>query len=333
MTSAVLVASSIRTSFTLAGCSAFATSSAGFALHGTTSIFSPRSSFTTMRTRDPFGPTHAPTGSTPGSFDDTAIFERCPGSRATALISTMPSSISGTSSANSAFSRPGCERDTTICGPFVPLRTSVMYALSRSPWRYGSRRHLLGLRQQRLDLAQVEQRVAALLLLDDAGDDVALAPGELLVGHLAFGVAELLEDHLLRRLRADAALELVGHLDLFFGDDLHLERRRLALGELALVLDLDLLELLEPDPQIAGLGVDVRADADEVVVALGVLLLPPRLVGGGHGLLEAGEDRLERDALLAFELAQGGDHLGIHRVLPFNSASQSTTVRADAMSA
>src|SRR5215217_1710140 len=40
--------------------------------------------------------------------------------------------------ANSALSSPGCERDTTICGPFVPLRTSVMYALRRSPGRYDS---------------------------------------------------------------------------------------------------------------------------------------------------------------------------------------------------
>ena len=42
------------------------------------SIFSPRSSFTTERTRDPFGPTHAPTGSMFGSFDATAIFEMHP---------------------------------------------------------------------------------------------------------------------------------------------------------------------------------------------------------------------------------------------------------------
>ena len=99
-------------------------------------------------------------------------------------------------------------------------------------------------------------------------------------------------------------------------------------------LDLDLLELLEPDPQVAGLGVDLRADADEVVVALGVLLLPPRLVGGGHRLLETLEDRLERDALLPLELARARrSSLAFIVVLPFNSASQSTTVRADATSA
>src|SRR6185312_2859044 len=68
-------------------------------------------------------------------------------------------------------------------------------------------RHLLGLREQRLDLAEIQQRVATLGLLDDAGDDVALAAGELLVCHLALGVAELLEDHLLGRLRADPPAE------------------------------------------------------------------------------------------------------------------------------
>ena len=117
---------STRASRTFAGWSAFATKVAGSALQGTTSIFSPRSSVTTLRTREPFGPTHAPTGSTAGSLDETAIFERCPGSRATALISTIPSAISGTSSSNSFLRSPGCVRDTTICGPLLPLRTSVM---------------------------------------------------------------------------------------------------------------------------------------------------------------------------------------------------------------
>src|SRR5581483_5111537 len=78
-------------------------------------------------------PTHAPTGSTLLSFDHTAIFVRCPGSRAHALISTMPSAISGTSSSNKRLMRPGCVRDTTICGPFEVLRTSTMYALTRAP--------------------------------------------------------------------------------------------------------------------------------------------------------------------------------------------------------
>ena len=65
--------------------------------------------------------------------------------------------------------------------------------------------HLLGLRQQRLDLAEVEQRVAAVALLDDAGDDVALAVGVLLELALALGLADALAHHLAERLRGDAA--------------------------------------------------------------------------------------------------------------------------------
>src|SRR5919198_330127 len=37
------------------------------------SIFSPRSSETTMRTREPRGPTHAPTGSTPSACETNAV--------------------------------------------------------------------------------------------------------------------------------------------------------------------------------------------------------------------------------------------------------------------
>ena len=64
--------------------------------------------------------------------------------------------------------------------------------------------HLLGLREQRLDLAEVEQRVAGVGLLDDAGDDVALAARVLLVLHLPLRLADALEDDLLGGLRGDA---------------------------------------------------------------------------------------------------------------------------------
>ena len=37
------------------------------------------------------------------------------------MISTRPSAISGTSLSKSLLTRPGCERDTTICVPFVPF--------------------------------------------------------------------------------------------------------------------------------------------------------------------------------------------------------------------
>ncbi len=59
-----------------AGLRALATNRAGSSLKGMMSIFSPRSSETTMRTRDPRGPTHAPTGSTPSAWETTAIFAR-----------------------------------------------------------------------------------------------------------------------------------------------------------------------------------------------------------------------------------------------------------------
>ena len=55
------------------------------------SIFSPCSSPTTACTRWPRMPTQAPTGSIEESLEMTAILARQPGSRATDLISTMPS--------------------------------------------------------------------------------------------------------------------------------------------------------------------------------------------------------------------------------------------------
>ena len=87
------------------------------------SIFSPFNSFMTARTREPIGPMLAPFALTPGDFEVTAILERCPSSRAMAAICTVPSAISGTSSANSLRTRLGCERDSVICGPFMPRFT------------------------------------------------------------------------------------------------------------------------------------------------------------------------------------------------------------------
>ena len=75
-TVACLFSSSTSTSRTRAGDSALATKRAGSSLKGMMSIFSPRSSDTTMRTREPRGPTQAPTGSTPSACETTAIFER-----------------------------------------------------------------------------------------------------------------------------------------------------------------------------------------------------------------------------------------------------------------
>jgi hypothetical protein len=71
--------------------------------------------------------------------------------------------------------------------------------------------HLLGGRQRRLDLAEVDAHAAADLtlarrsgLLYDARDDVALTAGVLAVGDLVLGVAKPLQDHLPRGGGGDA---------------------------------------------------------------------------------------------------------------------------------
>src|SRR5918911_1564596 len=143
------------------------------------SIFSPRSSETTMRTREPRGPTQAPTGSTPSACETTAIFERYPGSRATLVISTRPSAISGTSSSNSFLISSGSRRDTMMLG-------------------------------------QLDERVARVRLLDDSGDQLADAVLVLLEHHVALGLADALEDHLLGGLSGDAAEVVRG--DVALGD-------------------------------------------------------------------------------------------------------------------
>jgi len=85
------LSSSSTTFATSAGASALTTKVAMSGDHGMMSIFSPCSSLTTACTREPRMPTQAPTGSTDESREITAILARDPGSRATALTSTMPS--------------------------------------------------------------------------------------------------------------------------------------------------------------------------------------------------------------------------------------------------
>ena len=55
------------------------------------STFSPFSSRMIACTREPFMPTHAPTGSTSRSREATATFARSPGSRTHPLTTTVPS--------------------------------------------------------------------------------------------------------------------------------------------------------------------------------------------------------------------------------------------------
>ncbi len=66
------------------------------------SIFSPPISDMTVVTRTPLCPTSEPTGSICSSFEETAIFEREPASRATAFTSIVPVPSSGDSDLKSS---------------------------------------------------------------------------------------------------------------------------------------------------------------------------------------------------------------------------------------
>src|SRR5438874_2227770 len=156
ITVACLASSSTSTSRTRAGESAFATKRAGSSLCGMMSIFSPRSSETTMRTREPRGATQAPTGSTPSACDTTAIFERWPGSGATLTLSTKPSATSRTSSSNGLLIRSGAPRAAVLFRLRPPL--GVYLGLCGLPQLAGLRGHRAPLLDPLLDGLLLELR-------------------------------------------------------------------------------------------------------------------------------------------------------------------------------
>src|SRR5918996_1242654 len=130
-------------------------------------------------------------------------------------------------------------------------------------------------------------------------------------------VGVLLEDHLLCRLRGDASLEVVGHFDRLLGDH----------GPV-------LIEVLEEGIHLSAVRIEIHPDIPSLVFLL-IRAAHRGLVRRGQRLLQAVKDRLERDSLLALELLECLDQLRVHRSLRFfvfSSASQSNTVRAEAMS-
>ena len=208
---------------TSAGASALMTNFAGSSEHRTMSTRSPASSLVTAVTREPRMPMHVPCGSSRGSFDLTAILARMPGSRAAALISISPSSISGTSSSNSRTRKSGAiarQDELRALRRAVDLHHVGAHAVAHA-------QHLLldqlVARDHALDAAGLDDHVAALDALDRAGQQVVLALEEVVQDLLALGVADLLQDHLLRGLRADAA-EL-DRLERLLDDVAELERR------------------------------------------------------------------------------------------------------------
>ena len=159
---------------------------------------------------------------------------------------------------------------------------------------------LLALGQQRFDAAQVDEGVALVALLHDAGDDVADAIDVLVVHEVALGLADALQDDLLGRLGGDAA-EVVGRH--FVALDLGLVDRRQVDADLVALfvahlegLDVDVLGKDElEDADIAGLGVDLDLGCLDGVGGLAV--------GGVQRVFERAQERLGADALLLLDLA------------------------------
>src|SRR4029450_1179691 len=192
--------------------------------------------------------------------------------------------------------------------------------------------HLLGARQQRLDLAEVDQHVVAVAcLLDDPGHDLGHAVDVLVVHDLALRLADALRDHLLRSLRGDAS-EVLGRdvlaLDLLLGDlgpvdvevlvgDEHV--RALA------VLGLGLLELchhaLARLLEQLLLDVGRELDREDAEVALVLVQLDHGMAGRARRLLVRREQRVFQrrdqrvafDASVALELVDELDDLPAHR--------------------
>ena len=164
-------------------------------------------------------------------------------------------------------------------------------------------------RDHALDAARLDDHVAALDALDGAGQQVVLALEEVVQDLLALGVADLLQDHLLRRLRADAAeldrLErLLDHVA-----ELQLRIALRGVGDRELVRRL--LVLLvghdRPAPErlvVAGLAVDRHARVDLV----GEALLGRR----GERRLERREHDFLRHVLLARKRVDQQQQFAVH---------------------
>ena len=147
-------------------------------------------------------------------------------------------------------------------------------------------RHLLGLRQQCLDAAEVEQRVALVGLLDDAGDDVALAVRVLLELALGLDLADALAHHLTEGLGGDAA-------------ELFLLRRVVALVDPVAVL----VDVVGDEREVHRLGVDL----DDHLVGR----VRAALVGRGQGVDQHMQQGVVGDLLLLRQQADRFAHVEI----------------------
>ncbi len=158
-------------------------------------------------------------------------------------------------------------------------------------------RDLLVAADDALGAAEIDDDMAELDALDDAGDDLAGTVLELLILALALGIADLLEDHLLGGLGGDAA-----ELDRRQRIDDEVAQCRAGL-QLLRVLEADLLEIIldlldhlddSPQAQVARGRIELGAD-----VVLGA-------VAGAGGALDGVLHRLDDDHPVDQFLARDG---------------------------
>ena len=149
--------------------------------------------------------------------------------------------------------------------------------------------HLLALRHEGFDLAEVEKCETAVGLLHDAGDDVAFAVGVLLVLALALGFPNALTHHLTESLSGDTTeFTLVG-------------RVVTRVDPVAVLVD-----VVGGEGDLESVGVEAHFD----------FLGRPRtaLVSRGQGIDEDLQEVVDRDVLLRRQQADGFGHVEVAHV-------------------
>ena len=202
--------------------------------------------------------------------------------------------------------KSGWARDRKICGPRASRRTRQDQRADAVADADHFARDLLVAADDALGAAEVDDDVAELDALDDAGDDFAGAVLEFFILALALGVADLLEDDLLGGLGGDAAeLDRRQRIDDEVADRGVLLELLRALQVDLLEMILDLLDHFEHAPQAKVAGVRVELGADVVLGA----------VAGAGGALDRVLHRLDDDAavdqLLARDRVGDREQLGL----------------------
>ena len=193
--------------------------------------------------------------------------------------------------------KSGWARLRKICGPAILAADVEDQRADAVADADDLARDLLVAADDALGAAEVDDDMAELDALDDAGDDLAGALLELLILALALGVADLLEDDLLGGLGGDAAeLDRRQRIDDIVADHgAGLQLLRILEADLLEII-VDLLDHLDDAPQakIAAGRVELGAD-----VVLGA-------VAGAGGALDRVLHRLDDDRPVDQFLARDG---------------------------